>query len=440
LGGVDLFGWQRGVLDVALEVEAGRLARSPVTVVCPRRNGKTAMVIARALYGCLVLGENVTYTAHKFDTAIETFRAFASIVEETPALRRHRRHIYNTNGKERISFTNGANFAIRARTASGGRGLETDCLIMDEALELNADQMAALTPLLAKARAQGGGQIWFLSSAGHGRSKQLSGIRDRGRTNLDDTGSAYFEWAAPRGINLDDRSQWAAANPSLGTDILDHDFLATQRLLLDDEGFGREHLGWWTDEIAEPFLTPGMWEALVPDEHPELSDPAGIMLGLESDPAGTVAVVARPTVSGLWVERVKTWEPEAEPSAIAASVIAWCRKHRPTSVASDRKSSGLLVEHLRAARLPIRQLDYQAVVDATGLFVAEVRAGRIHHPGDPQLDEHIGNAGTKPAGDGYLRLSRTASTGPSAAAFAAVAAVWASHAPAPGMPSIVLPE
>lgn len=441
--GMPLFGWQADVLDVALEHDDGRLWRDRVEVIAPRRNGKTQLVIALSLFDALVQQRNVTYTAHKFDTAMETFRAVDSFIQSVPFLAKHVKHVSRTNGKERITFKQGSSFSIRARTSSGGRGLETDTLILDEGLELKSDQMSALTPLLAKASAEGSGQLWILSSAGHGESEVLAELRDKGRAAVADGSDprlAYFEFAAPRGISLDDRTWWAAANPSLGTAVLSEDFLARQRGLLDDEAFGREHLGWWTDEVTEPWLPDGLWAHCLTPVVPARRQGGRITLGFEVSVHGTSAVVAVDLEHGSWIEQVMTWEPTAEPSRIADEIADWSTRHGVSVVAADGLTGDIVLQRLAALGITTSRLSAGQITAATGHLVAEAAAGRINHNGDARLGEQVAAAGTVPALDGMRRLSRKRSTGPCQGAFALAAAVWSAAAPIPARPVITTLE
>jgi phage terminase large subunit-like protein len=436
-----LFSWQGNVFDVALEHdEQGRLYRDRVIVVAPRRNGKTYEVIALVLWLCGKHRRNVIYTAHQYDTAKEMYNSFVEFVADRPHMyKKLIQHVSRTNGAERILFRNGAQFSIRARTKSGGRGRETDTLICDEGLELTADQMSALTPLLAKSQAEGFGQIWILSSAGHGESEVLAELRDKGRAAVADGSDprlAYFEFAAPRGISLDDRTWWAAANPSLGTQVLSEDFLARQRALLDDEAFGREHLGWWTDEVTEPWLPDGLWAHCLTPVVPARRQSGRITLGFEVSVHGTSAVVAVDLDHGLWVEQVLAWEPTAEPSRIAAEIADWSTRHGVTVVAADGLTGDIVLQRLAALGITTSRLSAGQITAATGHLVAEAAAGRISHNGDARLGEQVAAAGTVPALDGMRRLSRKRSTGPCQGAFALAAAVWSAAAPIPARPVI----
>lgn len=446
LAGFHLFDWQARVLDKAMQVDASdRLTRSQVTLICPRRNGKTQLVMARILAGCLLWEEqSILYTAHLGDTARHTFTAFLELLNNSPWLQRQVERVGYGKGDESVRFRNGSVFSIRARTASGGRGLECSTLILDEALQLNDDHISALTPLLAKANAQGAGQMWLVSSAGHGRSEVLARARDRGRAADDgsDPDLAYFEWTAARDADPADPGAWAAANPSLGTPILGADFLRMQQRSMNAEEFGREHLGWWTAEVAVPFLPRGAWDACARLTPPPLPADPRVALGVELQDHGRVAVVAACVdlgAEGAWVEVLDRWADPAglDPARLAARVHALAEQVGARVVIGDDYSSAAVLDHCEALRLRVERLNFTGVREASQTLLTATTSGRLAHPTDPATDLELVNAGRAATGDGLQRLSRKNSTGSSAAAFAVAAAAHHILRPAPALPLLL---
>lgn len=248
--GVDLFDWQADVLDEWLEVDdEDRLTRQTAVLIVPRRNGKTALILARVLFGMMFLDERrVVFSAHMMDTAREAWAEFLRICQH-PLIAPRVAHVSRAHGKEGVRFDDGSTFAIRTRTGHGGRGMEADLLILDEAMILDDDSVAALTPLTARAAAAGRGQVIYASSAGTLDSVVLARLRDRGRlvasASVDqapagdaarDAGLAYREFAAPRGADPDDPDTWHTANPSLGSPVLDAAFLGERPYPDDGRG------------------------------------------------------------------------------------------------------------------------------------------------------------------------------------------------------------
>lgn len=441
--GFTCFDWQAHVLREAMATAGpgdDTLLNNQVTLICPRRNGKTQLVMARILAGCLAWNEPaLLYTAHLGDTARHTFTAFLDLLNTSPWLQSQVRRVSYGKGDESVHFRNGSHFFIRARTHSGGRGLECSTLILDEALELNDDHVAALTPLLAKATAQGRGQLWMVSSAGHGRSSVLARARDRGHGDPE-PGHAYFEWAAERDADPADPAVWAAANPSLGTPILSEKFLGMQQRSMNPEEFGREHLGWWTSQVSSPFLPHGAWAATA-TAPPTLPAAARVALGVELAGFGTTAVLTAAVDLGdgrAWVEVLHRWHDPAglDPAAIARAAADTAHRHRAVTLAGDEFTCTAVLDHAEHAGIPVNRINAPQLRAASQVMLAAVTSGRLLHPADPQLAEAMTSAGQAPTGDGLTRLSRKNSSGPAAEAWAVACATWAILAPAPETPAI----
>ena len=453
---MQLFPWQREALDLACRVdELDHFTSHSVTLVAPRRNGKTQLVLARILAGIILWDEReVLYTAHDGPTATETWRALTKLITDSPLMAAEVEAVYRGVGTQSIRFRHpsrrpadvgkGPRFSVRTRTGSGGRGLECDLLILDEGLQLTADQTAALTPLVGKATARGRGQIWTLSSAGRDTSAILAGMRDHGRAvalgDVDDPEVTYIEHAAPRDADPTDPETWRLANPSLGTSILTESFLAAQLGRLDSESFGREHLGWWTGQRADPFLPHGSWDACRAVTLPQLDDSSRVVLGVELQSYTTTArlIAAAETPTGAYVQLVDAWDdPNGLDEAQLAQLIRdrW-RQTRAQLVACDAYTCRALADHLVALGVPVRRLDLPGVRAASQTLLAAVTSRRLTHQGSPVVDVEVVNAGKAVTGDGLTRLSRRTSTGSSASAFATAAAVSVLLEPAPLAPRV----
>lgn len=232
-------------------------------VVAPRRNIKTHLFKAVSITDLWLLDAPlVTWTAHLFPTAQEAFLDMQSLVEGSPLLSKRVKRITRGNGDEGIDLMSGARLQFRARTITGGRGLDGTRVILDEAFALRAAHLGALLPTMAANSLLGNPQILYGSSAGLVDSAVLRALRDRGRPGGDPS-LVYLEWCAPElpcatpncdhrygneGCVLDDRELWAMANLALGRRI-DPEFMAAMRRSMPPEEFAREFLGWWDEPV-----------------------------------------------------------------------------------------------------------------------------------------------------------------------------------------------
>jgi hypothetical protein len=443
---VRLLPWQSLVLDEWLAVvddpdarQGLRLARTSCGLIVPRRNGKTLLVAVRALVGILVLDERrVTYTAHRFDTALETFSTFRELVTH-PAIVGRVKRVYDTNGKERVDFHDGSRFSIRTRGPGGGRGLETDLLIVDEALVYDDDAEAALTPLTARAQAEGRGQRVYASSAGTDGSIVLDRIAQHGRQldGVDGGTVAFHEWAADREAPIDDPDTWAAANPSLGSRLLTVEFLASQRAAMTVEAFGREHLGWWADNASLPAIDPTAWAGLAA-AGPVDVDPSTVAVAFDvtlDRTAARVVAVAVDDVGRLVVRVPYAIEDPGgiDDRALIGALEAVYDDVGPEWLGYDRLGGSDIAARLADRGYPVKALGGAVVANACGLLRAAVRAGGLAHDGSTALAADLARAVPRPFGDGgWTFARRDVTSGSIAGAIALSIAVALATANGPG--------
>jgi hypothetical protein len=341
--GVQLLPWQTAIVadSVATDPATGAVA-SQLVVIAPRRNGKTHLAAIRLLWALIVDGVNVVYTAHLGDTARATFDAVVDMIAASDFAGMVAR-VARGKGDERVILTTGAQLLVRTRTTAGGRGLGCGLLVIDEALEATADHIAALTPLLATEAAAGRGQLVVLSSAGHGRSTVLAGIRDRGRATPAPN-IRYWEFGAADTDDVDNRAVWVDANPSLDTPLLSRAFLESQRAVMSAADFGREHLGQWVADTGRLLLPRGSFAAGATAAPPTPDTVTGRpVIGVEVMAGRLVAVAAVDLVDGaIWVEVVAD-VAAADTAAAVDTVDALRRRLRPAAIVTSSDTGRALI-------------------------------------------------------------------------------------------------
>jgi len=120
--GLHLDPWQQHVLRGALGERAdAQWAAFEVCLLCPRQNGKGAILEALELAGLFIFGERlIVHSAHKFDTAQEHFLRLQALIEGADDLRRQVAKILTANGKESIVLRSGARLKFVARSRGAG--------------------------------------------------------------------------------------------------------------------------------------------------------------------------------------------------------------------------------------------------------------------------------------------------------------------------------
>ena len=249
LAGVQLGGWQRFELDAFLRRDGGRWSAFECAVIVPRQNGKSVGLLIRALAGALLFGERlVIVSAHEWRTVVELFRAAVDLVTHSP-LRRQVRSVRRAGGEEAIEFTNGARIRFLNRSRESARGFSIDCVIMDEAHTVTAEQMQALLPTLSS---RPDPQIIYAAHGPAPSAWHLSRMRQRVLTG-DTARLAWLEWSADPDGDTEDVSAWLAANPAVGEPFcgLTRARMGEERLSLGFEGFRAERLACapWPSEM-----------------------------------------------------------------------------------------------------------------------------------------------------------------------------------------------
>ncbi len=271
--GIPLDEWQKtGIRNGMGRRADGNWAAFEVCVICQRQNGKGSITDVVELYALFVLGlPLIIHSAHRLDTSRKAFRVVKAIIERNPDLARRCKPINDSD--EHIETLGGCRLEFRTRTKSGGRGFTCNLLILDEALELTAEQIQAIVPTLA---AIPGAQLWYTSTVPKFGDQHLCRVRrdaKAGKPRL-----AYVEWGADQRARLDDPEALAQANPAFNVRIT-MERLEDLRRILGDDAFKTECMGIW------PPSADDLWQIISETAWDDRKDPEskaerGISLGV----------------------------------------------------------------------------------------------------------------------------------------------------------------
>lgn len=261
---------QRLAVDAMLSFgPGGQYVALEQGIALARQNGKSAgVLLALALHDLILTPpDDLIWTAHKVQTAMEIYDDVVTMVESFDWLGRKVRKINRTGQDKSIVFWSGAKLAILARVGGNGRGLGGKRVILDEALYLTADFLQALMPTTS---ARPDAQVTYGSSAGIRSSSVWRGVRNRGRSGGDPS-LVWVEWCAPGsfdappcergakcthqltepGCVYDDPAAVQAANPAYPRRITPRYVEAERRAFSQTPelivGWAVERLGWWDD-------------------------------------------------------------------------------------------------------------------------------------------------------------------------------------------------
>jgi hypothetical protein len=258
--GIVLDGWQELILRAAMgERSDATWAAKRVGVSVPRQNGKSQLLVSRALAGALLFGEKkIVISAHQQDTSRETFGKMVEILEDDRngwLMERVRPNgIMNAINREAIKFRNGATIQFKARTASGGRGFSSDCLMLDEAQRLKRASWVSINSTMS---AMLNPQVWLLGTPptrediDAGMGEVFTSIRTSALDGVSSS-AAWAEWgAAPQAEGYapeSDMTRWAA-NPAWNTRI-NHEIVQGEFESYTPEEFAQDRLGVWLDDLG----------------------------------------------------------------------------------------------------------------------------------------------------------------------------------------------
>lgn len=220
------------------EQSDGLWAASSVDLIAARQNGKNGIIEAFELYAAVVMGLSTIHTAHLFKTTRESYNRLLSLVVSHPDVAETLTwQVASPASGYEMQFASGGRIQFIARSRTSGRGLSGDVLVLDEAQELDDDDLAALLPTIS---ASPNPQTWYLGSAPGATSvvwhrRRISGRRGVGERRV------FCEFSAEPDADLDDPDALAQANPGLGY-RLTRGAVAAERSAMSDEMYARERL------------------------------------------------------------------------------------------------------------------------------------------------------------------------------------------------------
>jgi phage terminase large subunit-like protein len=406
--GLILDPWQCHVLEHGLgETATGKWSAFEVGLVVARQNGKGSILEARELAGLYLFREKlILHSAHEFKTAEEAFKRLLALIQSSPDLDREVSRIRVSHGEEGIELRTGQRLRFIARSTGSGRGFTGDCVILDEAYNLDDRAMAALLPTLS---ARPNPQLWYASSAGMPESQQLNALRERGIKG-ESRGLVYLEWSAAPDADRDDVAVWAQANPALGYmhgdgSGLTHDYVARERDALSDAAFARERCGVWDDAALSGVFDIATWV--------DLSDPTStpldpVSFGIDTSPdrsSSSIAVVGRRTDGNLHIEVV-----DAKPGTgwLVNRMVQLNTRWSPRSVVIDPAGpSGSLIDELRRAGVRVTEVTPREMAQACGSYYDAVVERRVRHLSQPELTTAMSVARKRPLAEAWAWHRRT---------------------------------
>lgn len=413
--------WQRWLAIHAMELLPSGMPRfRTILVLIARQNGKTTFLAVLILFWLtvmqrkLVLGTSTTleYAREAWMKAIEIANESDEIKELFPLDRHGNIAARATNGQETLATLDGCRYKIATAGRKGGRSLTVEDLVCDELRE-HRDFLAwgaASKAMMAVPDAQG----WCISNAGDDSSVVLNSFRSKAMLAIDSAEQierpiALFEYSAVDGCEMDDREQWAQANPSLGYTITEE--AIADALLSDPPEVFR------TEVLCQH--VPALDAAVPADAWISCADPTGTLdavrgrIGLCFDISldlrhATLAAAGVLDDGRIRVEIVAAWDGRdavAQAKRVLAGEAGLIARINPRQLGwfpSTRKAG---LEQFMTKLVPQekrrRAFSGAEVSECCGGLVTIAVGRELLHPNDDLLNAHVAGAKKIPSGDGF---------------------------------------
>lgn len=432
--GVVLDGWQELILESSMgERSDATWAAKRVGISVPRQNGKSQLLVSRALAGALLFGERkIVISAHQQDTARESFGKLLEIIEADANgwLRSRIRPggIMQAINRESVKFTTGATIQFKARTQSGGRGFSSDCLMLDEAQRLDRRAWVSINSTMS---AMPNPQVWLLGTppTPEDKGEVFGSVRQAAISGLS-TASAWLEWAAdPDADDFDPASEYTrwSANPAWNVRI-NHEIVQGEFESYTAEEFAQDRLGIWGEALrTDGVISPPQWSGcLAPDA--EITSRPTVAIDVSPMLTHTGIVAAGKTADGrVGVEVTSDGETlidYREGTEWAVELLTRNRAHVWMAAGSAAET---LADRLVAGGCRVDVMSRTDYAKACVNFAAMVAQKRLVHRGQSELDKHVTVGAKRSADEGLWTWGRIKSSSDITLLVAATVAAGALH-------------
>lgn len=425
---------QQYVLDRAVaERPDGKLSAFEVALIETRQSGKNWILEARMLGGVFLLGERqIIYSAQRFSTVKKAHRSLVNKIRRTPAFFKK---VYGyqgqkpnddikgikSNGAElSIEFQNGIRIDFFVRSGDNVRGFTGDLIILDEAYDLESEEIAAMMPAMAARTVEGSPQIWYTSSSARAKSDVLRSLRERGKKPWDGTDArlCYLEWSTDEDINSDREDPEVdmdalieavyEANPGAGSRISVEYILETEWRAMDHHEFRCERLGIPIPLGSDDFISSTSWTRCRDNELIAAIEEFGgveqnlrdVRITYDVSPDRSRASIGLSGVRAdgrVYAEVIDSGEGvDWVPRGVAD--IWHARSQLPVLVQMGSAAEDLIPE-LRRLGVPVREVVLREYAAGCGRMFDAIKDGILAHSEQEQLDSAIRAARPSYKGD-----------------------------------------
>lgn len=394
---------------------AGKWAADLSILSIPRQVGKSYLLGCIIFALCLLNPKlRVIWTSHHTATTEEMYEAMKELAQHPRVAPHVVKCIALQGSRWRIQFRNGARIDFGARSQGFGRGkAKVGVLVLDEFQHITSRALANLAPTTNQADNP------LILCAGTPPGPEVSGeaftMRRKAALEGLANDAVFVEFSADRDADLDDRKQWAKANPSFPQRTPERALLLLRKIL-DEDDFRREALGVW-DEVSrhQPVVTQTAWRDAIGIGPDDSSPPTA--LGVDMSHGLQISIV------GCWMQGDDVHVEEVWAGSDVTGAIEWTATaagRRIPVVIDDISPASQMVPALMARKVNVRRGSARDMAKGCLLFETTFNSGHLKHNGERPLTDAVLGARKRPISDaggwGWDRRDSTVSIHPIVAA------------------------
>lgn len=392
--------WQAIMLEDIMAVNAdGLWVHMKFGWSIPRRNGKSEILIMRAIWG-LLHGERVLYTAHRTTTSSSAWEKVCTRLGKMGFAEETDYKTYKTRGTEQIVWLKNDSEAVinfRTRTSTGGLGEGYDLLIIDEAQEYTADQESALKYVVTDSKNPQTLMCGTPPTAVSSGTVFLTYRKDCLTGKSEDCG--WAEWSVPNLTDAHDPELWYATNPSLGT-------ILTERTIRSELGDDQvddniQRLGLWLRYSQKSAISKDEWESYALQSKPDIGKKPRIFFAVKYGKTAHVSLAAAVKLADgkVFIEAIDC-RPIRDGNAW---IIAYLRNPHAEKVCIDGAGNQtVLCDDMKNADVRCKPIlpKVADVIAANAQFETALFGGQICHMNQPALAQAAANCEHRAIGSG----------------------------------------
>ncbi|MFV8173399.1 terminase [Mycolicibacterium peregrinum] len=386
--------WQDAVGRLILaKKEGGKWAADLSLLSIPRQVGKSYLLGCIIFALCLLTPKlRVIWTSHHTATTEEMYEAMKELAQHRRVAPHVTKCIALQGSRWRIQFRNGSRIDFGARSQGFGRGkAKVGVLVLDEFQHITSRALANLAPTTNTADNP------LILCAGTPPGPEVSGeaftMRRKAALEGITDDALYVEFSADQDADLDDRRQWAKANPSFPKRTQERAFLLLRKVL-DEDDFRREGLGIWDEESRHnPIVTAQQWRTMV-----DLGPDAGLApdaLGVDMSHGRDISVGAcwvspEPNEDGRYPAHIEEVWSGSDPAAVIDWIVVTAGRRMPVVIDSASPAASLAPD-LRARKCNVVMTSAPKMADACGLLENRINTKTLTHGGQKAItDGYLG--------------------------------------------------